>query len=184
MKYLLFVLLFMKTSEELKKTEKSKKTEKPKNPEKKPRKFSKLKSVITSLALIVGAASCDNIPNDQIIANPTSMSVKFNLEYYFFQWSAWTEVVSYDVYVYKVWDLYIWKVKQRNWPVSTTTTFQADNLDNLFKDISKEVDNQQISDETRYNKDVKLDFAKQVFKDSVLNNKNPTKGEIRMKYKK
>jgi hypothetical protein len=60
-------------------------SEKSKNPEKKSRRFSKLKSVVTSLALIFGAASCDNIPNDQIIVNPTSQSVELNLEYQYFQ---------------------------------------------------------------------------------------------------
>jgi hypothetical protein len=80
--------------------------------------------------------------------------------------------------------LYKCEIKQKNWFLNTTTSLQAYSLDELFKDISKEVDNEQISDETRYNKDVKLDFAKQVYKDSVLNNKNPSGGETRIKYKK
>ncbi len=172
MEFLFSILLYMKTSE------------KSKNPEKKSRRFSKLKSVVTSLALIFGAASCDNIPNDQIIVNPTSQSVELNLEYQYFQWSAWTEIVDYDVKIYKDWDLYKCEIKQKNWFLNTTTSLQAYSLDELFKDISKEVDNEQISDETRYNKDVKLDFAKQVYKDSVLNNKNPSGGETRIKYKK
>ena len=159
-------------------------SEKSKDLGKKSRKFSKLKSIVTSIALAFGAASCDNIPNDQIIVNPTSQSVELNLEYQYFQWSAWTEIVDYDVKIYKDWDLYKCDIKQKGWILSTTTSLQAYSLDELIRDISKEVDNEQISDETRYNKDVKLDFAKQVYKDSVLNNKNPSEGETRIKYNK
>ena len=172
MKYLFSILLYMEDFE------------KPTNPEQGPGRFSGLKSILTSLALLFGATSCNNIPNDQIIADPTSMSIAFNVEYHFFQWSAWIYIVSYYVNVDKVWDLYVWKVKQRNWPQSRTTPLKDQNLHKLFGKISKETDSEQISDETRCKKNAKLDFAEQVYKDSVLNNKNPKKGKIKIKYKK
>lgn len=167
--FLLF--LHMKTSETSK------------NPEKKFKRSSKIKSVVTSLALLLGAASCDNIPNDQIILNPSSESLKMNIEYQYFQWSAWTEIVDYDITVHKDWDFYKWEINQKNWIFRTKTTLQSGNIDNLFRDISREVDNEQISDETKVKKDEKLDFAKKVYKDSILNRETPAEDwEIRIKY--
>ncbi len=161
-----------------------------KNSEKFYKGSSRIKSVITSLALLLGAASCDNIPNDQIILNPDSQSVKLNIEYQYFQWSAWTEIVDYDIIVHKDWDFYKWEINQKNWIFRTKTTLQSDNVDNLFRDISREVDNEQISGETKLRKDAKIDFAKKAYKDSVLNRETPAEngeikaenGEIKIKY--
>ena len=155
-----------------------------KNPGKGSRGLPKLKSIVTALTLVFGVASCDNIPNDQIILDQNSQSVKLNIEYLYFQWSAWTERVGYDITVYKNWDFYKWEINQKNWIFRTKTPLQSSNVDNLFRDISREVDNEQISDETKVKKDAKLDFAKKAYKDSVLNRKTPAGDwEIKIKYK-
>ena len=58
-------------------------------------------------------------------------------------------------------------------------------MDWLFSEITNKLDHDLLTDETRNDKDDKIAFAKQTYKDSVLNRKTPAKKwEVRIKYKK
>lgn len=165
---------------------KSKRTsEKSKNPEKKSKKISGWKKVTTAISLVWVLASCDSIPNNQIILNPHEWSEKFNVEYQFYEWSTSIRIVDYDVTVSKNWNWFTWFIHKKDWRISEDTTITSNNLDDVFNRIAWSMDDRQVTDSTLAQKDEKIAFAKQTYKDSVLNRKTPAKKwEVRIKYKK
>lgn len=161
-----------------------KNSEKQNLPENKKR-FSWWRKVLTTIALAWTLSACDKAPNDQIILNRDKESVTVSFEYQF-GWAESGTTVDFNVFVNKNGDKYEWTIEKTSdwmWIFSDVTHIESDNIDWLFEEISKKSDSEDITDKTRTRKEAKLDFAKQAFKDSILNNKNPWKGEVRMKYK-
>lgn len=146
---------------------------------------SKRKTVVTTVSLAIAwfFNSCDKIPNDQIILDGDKQSVAVSFEYQFGNPESGTSV-DYNIVAQKKWDIFEWTVEKSNWISTETINIKCDNLDWLFEEIANKTDSEQITDNTRTRRNAKLDFAKQVYKDSVLNNKNPSKWETIIKYKK
>lgn len=143
--------------------------------------FSWLKKVTAAVSLLCTA--CDgNFPNKEVIVNPSDQYEKFNVEYQFSEWSAGATIVDYNIVVHKDGDKYYWDIVQTDWRFKEKKGVEAKDLDWVFDEISRSLDTEQITDDTKGRKDKKVAFAKQVFKDSIENNKNPSKGESRIKY--
>ena len=149
-----------------------------------PKRSSWWTRVFTSFALVSALSWCGDFPNGEIIGNPGTKTEKFNVTYEFFEWSAWSTIVKNDVLIRKNWEIYEWQIEQKNWWLKKNKKIQSNNVDNLFQQVSNELDSEQITEETRQNKDDKVAKAKEFFNDSILNNPNPTNREIRIKYKK
>ena len=88
-----------------------------------------------------------------------------------------------DVLIRKNWEIYEWQIEQKDWWFKKNKKIQSNSVDNLFQQVSNELDSEQITEKTRKNKDDKVAKAKEFFNDSILNNPNPTNREIRIKYK-
>lgn len=147
-------------------------------------KASGWRKVVTtaSIALAWFFASCDKIPNDQIILDGDKQSVALSFKYQF----GWPEgaTVDHNATIQKKWDIFECIVEKSNWISSEKINIKSDNLDWLFEELANRSDSEYITENTRAKRNSKLNFAKQVYKDSILNNENPSKWEIRIKYKK
>jgi len=138
----------------------------------------------TALAIMWLFASCDNVPSDQIILNADEWSEKFSVEYQFSEWSAWATLIDYNIFVRKNGEIFEWNIEQSDGLISNNTKIESDNVDRLFDEIANKLDHDFITDNTRDKKDKKVAFAKQAYKDNVLNNKKHSKWETRIKYNK
>ena len=158
--------------------------EKSATPEAKTKKASSWTKIITSLAIMWTLSSCGDFPNSEIIGNPGTKTEKFNVTYEFSEWSAWSTRVKHNVLISKNWEIYEWQIEQKNWWFKNNKKIQSNSVDNLFQQVSNELDSEQITEKTREKKNDKVAKAKEFFNDSILNNPNPTNREIRIKYKK
>ena len=139
----------------------------------------------TAFAIMWLFTACENIPNDSIIINADEKSEKFSIEYQFSEWSAWATLIDYNVFVHKNGNNFECDINQSDWWISNNIKIESDNVDWLFSEITNRLDHDLLTDETRNDKDDKIAFAKQTYKDSVLNRKTPAKKwEVRVKYKK
>ena len=155
-----------------------------KNPEKKNRKKSSGWIKTTAMAIMWLFTACENIPSDQIILNMDEKSEKFSIEYQFGSPESAT-LVDYNIFVHKNGNNFECDINQSDWWISNNIKIESDNVDWLFSEITNRLDHDLITDETRADKDDKIAFAKQTYKDSVLNRKTPAKKwEVRVKYKK
>jgi Mg2+/Co2+ transporter CorC len=59
--------------------------------------------------------------------------------------------------------------------ISNNIKVESDNVDRLFETIADKLDHDLITDDTRDDKDDKVAFAKQTYKDSILSRKTPAK---------
>lgn len=158
--------------------------EKQKDPEKNANKLPWWKKVATvaSIAFAWLFASCDKVPRNQIILNPKEKTEQFSFEYHI--WSSNDPmIIDYNITIYQDWDTYKWLINQRDWWFSTETTIESNNIDDLFEEISKKSKNENITEDTKSRRDAKIAFAKQVYEDSILNNKNPSEEIVKIKYK-
>ena len=148
-------------------------------------KFPEWKKVVTGVALLWALSSCDSgMKPNEIKLNPEDESVKFKIEYVFSEWSAGYNVVDYDVTIHKKWDTYMWLIEQSgDYVDETTKKVSSDNLDQIFDEVLRASDNDQITDNTKSQRDKKVAFVKQAYQDSVLNKKEPSKWEITIQYK-
>ena len=139
----------------------------------------------TALAAIMWLfTACENIPNDSIIINADEKSEKFNIEYQIGSPESGS-IIDYNVFVHKNGNNFECDIKQSDWWISNNIKIESDNVDWLFSEITNRLDHDLLTDETRNDKDDKIAFAKQTYKDSVLNRKTPAKKwEVRIKYKK
>ena len=159
-------------------------TEITKNPEKKNRKKSSGWIKTTAMAIMWLFTACENIPSDQIILNMDEKSEKFSIEYQFGSPESAT-LVDYNIFVHKNGDNFEWNIEQSDWLISNNIKIESDNVDSLFDEIANKLDHDLITDDTRDDKDDKVAFAKQTYKDSILNRKTPAKEwEIKVKYEK
>lgn len=158
--------------------------EKQKNPEKNTNKLPWWKKVATvaSIAFAWLFASCDKVPRNQIILNPKEKTEQFSFEYHI--WSSNDPmIIDYNITIYQDWDTYKWLIDQRDWWFSTETTIESNSIDDLFEEISRKSKNENITEDTESRRDAKIAFAKQIYKDSILNNKNPSEETVKIKYK-
>ncbi len=158
--------------------------EKQKKPEKNANKLLWWKKVATvaSIAFAWLFASCDKVPRNQIILNPKEKTEQFSFEYHI--WSSNDPmIIDYNITIYQDWDTYKWLIDQRDWWFSTETTIESNSIDDLFEEISKKSKNENITEDTKSRRDAKIAFAKQVYEDSILNNKNPSEEIVKIKYK-
>lgn len=138
----------------------------------------------TTAAALLAAVGCDNIPNDEIRLNPEDNSARFNIEYQYSLWSAWYDIVDYDITIRKEWDTYMWLINEKNGWHRNKTEFESDNVDDVFNEISNALDNNQIKEETTRNKNKKVNFVKKEYEDKILNTDNSSQiWEIKIKYK-
>lgn len=143
--------------------------------------WKKVATVATLLAWTLGA--CDNMPNDEVRFNPENQSAKFKIEYHHSLWSAWIDIVNYDIYISKHEDTYMWLINQKNWRNRKKTTIETDDIDQIFDEISKILDSDAITDNTTNKKDKKIEFVKKEYK-KLLNGDNLSNSwEIKIKYK-
>ena len=158
--------------------------EKPRNQEKNTNKLSWWKKVatVTSIAFAWLFASCDKVPRNQIILNPKEKTEQFSFEYHIW-WSNDPIVIDYNITIYQDWDTYKWLINQGDWWFSTETTIESNSIDGLFEEISNKTDSEDITEDTKSRRDAKIAFAKQVYEDSILNNKNPSEEITKIKYK-
>lgn len=153
------------------------------NPEGKSRKSGWVKMTVS--ALIGLFTACENIPNDSIIVNANEGSEKFSIEYQFSGGSGEATLIDYNIFVHKNGDKFEWDIEQSDWLFSNNIKIETDNVDLLFDKISEKLDHDYITDNTRDKKDAKVAFAKQTYKDSVLNRKTPAKEwEVKVKFKR
>ena len=153
-----------------------------KNPDKKTSKSSgRVKTTMLAIAWLF--AACDNVPSDQIILNADEWSEKFSVEYEFSEWSAWSTLIDYNIFVRRNWETFEWNIEQSDGWISNNTKIESDNVDRLFDEISNKLNHDFITDNTRDKKDKKVAFAKQAYKDNILNKKG-SKWETRIKYNK
>lgn len=121
-------------------------------------------------------ASCDNIPNDKIIWDQETLTEIFNIMHnHSGWWSGEPTIVNYNVFVSKDGEKYVWRIEQKDWFFKNVTEIESDNIDALFDEIWRKLDSEKISESTRDKQNAKVAFAKQVYKDNVLNKKNPPK---------
>lgn len=138
-------------------------------------------ATIASIALTWFFTSCDKVPRNQIILNPKEKTEQFSFEYHFW-WSNDPMVIDYNITIYQDWKTYKWLIDQKDWWFNTKTTIESNSIDGLFEEISNKTDNEDITEDTKSRRDNKIAFAKQAYEDNVLNNKNPTNKEIKIKY--
>ena len=138
----------------------------------------------TAFAIMWLFTACENIPNDSIIVNTDEKSEKFNIEYQIGSPESGS-IIDYNVFVHKNGNNFECDINQSDWWISNNIKIESDNVDWLFSEITNRLDHDLLTDETRNDKDDKIAFAKQTYKDSVLNRKTPAKKwEVRVKYKK
>ena len=143
------------------------------------------KKVVTtaSIALAWFFSSCDEVPSSQIIIDPDAKTEQFSFEYHLW-WPRDPRIIDYNVTVYKEWDTYKWIIHKKDWWFGEKITINSDNLDGLFDEISKTTENEYITDDTRFRKKSKLNFAKQKYEDELWNNKKSKKvGKYKIRYK-
>ena len=139
-------------------------------------------ATVASIAFAWLFASCDKVPRNQIILNPKEKTEQFSFEYHI--WSSNDPMIIDDnITIYQDWDTYKWLIDQRDWWFSTETTIESNSIDDLFEEISKKSKNENITEDTKSRRDAKIAFAKQVYEDSILNNKNPSEETVKIKYK-
>lgn len=139
-------------------------------------------ATVASIAFAWLFASCDKVPRNQIILNPKEKTEQFSFEYHI--WSSNDPmIIDYNITIYQDWDTYKWLIDQRDWWFSTETTIESNSIDDLFEEISKKSKNENITEDTKSRRDAKIAFAKQVYEDSILNNKNPSEEIVKIKYK-
>ena len=147
-------------------------------PKKKKRVFSYLKETAATFSLIWLLVSCDgNFPNKEVIVNPSEKYIKFNVEYQLSE-----SLVENNVVVRKYRNKYYWDIVKSDWRSKEKEWIESNNLDWVLNEISRSLNHEQVTDTTIYKKDAKISFVRQVFKDSIENNKNPSKWEFRIKY--
>lgn len=155
-----------------------KSSEKITSPQKKSWKLSGWKKVTATFALIWALSACDDIPSNQIILNPSDESEKFSLEYVYSGWSGDPLIIDHNVYIHKSWDKFIWRIEKSDWWVGKDViNIESGDIDGFFESVSNNLDSEYITDETRWKKDAKVSFAKQVFKENVLNKKRSSDDE-------
>ena len=139
----------------------------------------------TAFAIMWLFTACENIPNDSIIINADEKSEKFNIEYQIGSPESGS-IIDYNIFVRKNGEIFEWNIKQSDWLISNNTKIETDNVDRLFHEISKKLDHDFITDNTKNNKDKKVNFAKKAYKDNILNKSKKwgKYGEIKIKYKK
>lgn len=148
-------------------------------------KPSGLKKVVTtaSFALTMFLTSCDKVPNNEIIIDPDAKTEQFSFEYHLW-WNRDPRIIDYNITVYQEWDTYKWIINKKDWWLGEKISINSDNLDGLFKEISKTTDSEYITDDTRSRKDSKFDFAKQKYREELWNNKKPKRtGKYKIRYK-
>ena len=159
-------------------------TEKSKSQQENHPKFKWLRKVATTVALASTLTACDNMPNNEVRLNPEDQSARFKIEYQYSEWSAGYSIVDYDITVSKQGDTYMWLINQKSWLHSKKTSIESDNVDGVFDEISRMLDNEQIKEETAYKKDKKVNFVKNEYKNKILNTENSSQSwEIKIKYK-
>ena len=157
--------------------------EKSTNPEVRTKKSGR-KQVATTIALATTLVACDNMKNNDIILDPAEQSAKFKIEYQYSEWSAGGRIVDYDVVVSKNWDTYMGLIKEKDWWKSNKTTIESDNIDEVFDEITRKLDSDQITENTTKKKNDKINFVKNAFKENILDSNIATKSEeIKIKYK-
>lgn len=130
-------------------------------------------------------SACDSVPNDQIILNADEWSEKFSVEFHHsWWWSGEPTIIDYNIFVTKDGEKYKWKIEQKDWFFKNITEIESGNADALFDEIWRKLDSERITEATRDKKDEKVAFAKEAYKENVLNNKWHTKWETTIKYKK
>lgn len=152
---------------------------------KKENKSSGWRRVVTTVSFALATwlfSSCDKVPNDKIILDFDKQSVALSFKYQFGSPESGT-TVDFNMFVHKDGNKYKWAIEQSDWFFSSTTDIESDNIDWLFEELADKSDSEYITESTRERRDKKLNFAKQAYKDSILNNKNPSKWEIKIKYK-
>ena len=138
----------------------------------------------TAFAIMWLFTACENIPNDSVIVNADEKSEKFSIEYQIGSPESGS-IIDYNVFVHKNGNNFECDINQSDWWISNNIKIESDNVDWLFSEITNRLDHDLITDETRDDKDDKVAFAKQTYKDSVLNRKTPAKKwEVRVKYNK
>ena len=138
----------------------------------------------TAFAIMWLFTACENIPSDSVIVNADEKSEKFSIEYQIGSPESGS-IIDYNVFVHKNGNNFECNIKQSDWWISNNIKVESDNVDWLFSEITNRLDHDLITDETRADKDDKIAFAKQTYKDSVLNRKTPAKKwEVRVKFKK
>lgn len=146
------------------------------------------KQIITTISLALATrwlSSCDKIPNNEIKLSPADQSAKFSITYQFSEWSAGYNIVDYDITIHKEWDTYMWLIEQNGDYVQKTVNVASDNIDKVFEEVSNASDSEQITDNTRADKDEKIQFVKDAYKKYVLDAKDWKNSDpITLKYKK
>ena len=138
----------------------------------------------SAAAAFLVAVGCSDLPNNLIRLNPQDQSVEFGIEHVHSEWSAWYTIIDYGITVSKQWDTYMGLIKEKNGWHSRKSSFEWDDLDDVFNQIAHSLDNEQITDKTRSKQEKKIDFVKKEFKDKVLNAENSSQiDQITIKYK-
>lgn len=146
-------------------------------------KFKWLRKTATTIALASALTACDNMQNDEIRLNPEDQSARFKVEYQYSEWSAWYNIFDYDITISKQWDTYMWLINQKNWRNSKKISIESDSVDEVFDEISKALESDQITESTANKKDNKVNFVKNEYK-KILNAENSSQiWEIKIKYK-
>jgi len=125
----------------------------------------KLKTGIVAVLFML--SGCNNPSNDEIILNSENQSVKFNVTYRYFMWSAWYNTVNYYITISKKWDSYVWLIKQKNniwW--NKEFTVNCNSVDDVFRWVENWIWDQAnsgrtVCDESMRNLDNKIDCAKE-----------------------
>jgi len=139
------------------------------------------KRIITTIALGIFTA-CDEVPNNQIIIDPQTWTEQFSFEYHLWSWES--EIIDFNISVYKDWNLYKWLINQKDWWLNTKTNIESNSIDGLFNEILRVTDTQQITGNTREKRDKKVRVAKETYKNYILNGKdNNGEKKIKIKYK-
>ena len=66
----------------------------------------------------------------------------------------------------------MWLINQKSGWNKKHTSVESDNLDQIFDEISRALDSEQITDNTTHKKDKKVEFVKNEYKTKVLNAEN------------
>ena len=140
------------------------------------------KKVLTTIALATTLTTCDKVPRNQIILNPKENTEQFSFEYHVW-WSRDPDVIDHNITVYKDWNVYKCLINKKEWWFSTNITIESNSVDGLFEEIKNKSDNEDITDDTKDRRDKKIEYAKKVFIEKVLNAEDKTHTwEIKIKY--
>lgn len=138
----------------------------------------------TTAATLLTLAWCNNVQNNEIKLNPENQSVEFGIEHIHSEWSAGYNIINYGITVSKQWDTYMWLINEKNWWHSKKTSFESNNLNDVFYQIANSLDNDQITDGTREKQNKKIEFVKKEFENKILNEENSSQiSEMTIKYK-